>query len=68
LGEETISGAWTNLEFTLDPIATSLQGSADDAVEVELLDPVDLAEPGIYDLTLLNEVLAERGLPAVEGL
>ena len=28
--------------FTLDPIASSLQESADDAVEVGLLDPVDL--------------------------
>lgn len=68
LGDETIAGAWENLEFTLDPIASSLQGSADDAVEVELLEPVDLTDPGIYDLTLLNEVLAERGLPALEGL
>jgi NitT/TauT family transport system substrate-binding protein len=68
LAEATITGAWQNLEFTLDPIAASLQGSADDAVEVGLLDPVDLAAPGIYDLSLLNEVLSERGLPAVEGL
>ena len=68
LADATITGAWENLEFTLDPIASSLQGSADDAVAVELLEPVDLADPGIYDLTLLNEVLAERGLPAVEGL
>ena len=68
LAETTITGAWANLEFTLDPIATSLQNSADDAVEVGLLEQVDLAEPGIYDLTLLNEVLADRGLPAVKGL
>ncbi len=68
LADETIAGAWANLEFTLDPIASSLQGSADDAVAVELLEPVDLTDPGIYDLTLLNEVLAERGLSAVEGL
>ena len=68
LTDATITGAWEKLEFTLDPIASSLQGSADDAVAVELLEPVDLADPGIYDLTLLNEVLAERGLPAVEGL
>ncbi|MEP6297564.1 MAG: ABC transporter substrate-binding protein, partial [Ilumatobacter sp.] len=31
LGEETITGAWENLEFTLDPVSGSLQGSADDA-------------------------------------
>ena len=35
---------------------------------VGLLDPVDLADPGIYDLTLLNEVLAARGEPAAAGL
>jgi sulfonate transport system substrate-binding protein len=66
LDDATIAGAWENLEFTLDPIASSLQGSADDAIAVELLEPVDLA--GIYDLTLLNEVLAERGDPEVTGI
>ncbi len=32
--------------FTLDPIASSLQGSADDAIAVGLLDPVDLTDSG----------------------
>ena len=68
LGDETIAGAWENLEFTLDPIASSLQGSADDAIAVGLLDEVDLADPGIYSLDLLNEVRAERGEDPVEGL
>ncbi len=68
LTDETIAGAWANLEFTLDPIALSLQGSADDAAGVGLLEPVDLTDPGIYDLTLLNEVLAGRGASEVEGL
>ena len=68
LGDETIAGAWANLRFTLDPIAASLQGSADDAIAVGVLEPVDLASPGIYDLTLLNEVLADRGEDPVEGL
>ena len=66
LSDETIAGAWENLEFTLDPIASSLQGSADDAIAVGLLDPVEL--DGIYDLTLLNEVLAERGDAEVSGI
>jgi NitT/TauT family transport system substrate-binding protein len=68
LTDATIAGAWEHLTFTLDPIATSLQGSADDAVAVGLLDPVDLAEPGIYDLTLLNEVLAAREEATVSAL
>lgn len=60
-----IAASFDNLTFTLDPIAASLQGSADDAIEIGLLEPVELT--GIYDLALLNEVLAERGQPAVEG-
>jgi NitT/TauT family transport system substrate-binding protein len=66
LAPEVIDAAWENLVFTLDPIASSLAKSAADAEEVGLLDPVDL--DGIYDLTLLNEVLTERGDPEVEGL
>ena len=63
LADETIAGAFENLTFTVDPIAASLQGSADDAIAVGLLEEVDLT--GIYDLALLNEILAERGLDAV---
>lgn len=64
LGPETIAGAWENLTFTVDPIPGSLAGAAEDAAEVGLLDPVDLA--GIYDLSLLNDVLAELGRDAVD--
>ena len=68
LADETIGGAFQNLTFTYDPIASSLQESADDAATVGLLEPVDLASPGIYDLTLLNEVLTEVGLEPVAGV
>jgi NitT/TauT family transport system substrate-binding protein len=63
LADETITGAFENLTFTVDPIASSLQGSADDAIAVGLLEEVDLE--GIYDLTLVDEILAERGLEPV---
>jgi NitT/TauT family transport system substrate-binding protein len=66
LSDETIAGAWQNLTFTWDPIASSLQGSADDAVAAELLEPVDLS--GIYDLAILNRLLDEAGEGPVEGL
>ena len=66
LDDATISGAWENLTFTPDPIASSLQKSKDDAVDAGLLDDVDL--DGIYDLTILNDVLTERGEDQVEGL
>lgn len=65
LPEEVISASWENLEFTLDPIADSLEGSKDHAVEVGLLEEVDLE--GIYDLTILNEVLEERGEDPIEA-
>lgn len=63
IAPETITGAWANLEFTLDPVASSLQKSADDAETAGLLDPVDL--DGIYALDPLNAILAELGLPPV---
>jgi NitT/TauT family transport system substrate-binding protein len=67
LGQETIDGAWANIEITYDPIATSLAKSAVDAFELGYLDDEpDLS--GIYALDLLNAVLSERNLPAVSGL
>lgn len=62
---EVIAAAFENLTFTLDPIAASLQGSADDAVTIGLLDPVDL--DGIYDLTILNDLLTAQGRTTVAG-
>ena len=56
MSEETITGAWSTLTFTLDPIAPSLRESADDAVAVGLLEPVDLN--GIYSLEALNAILS----------
>lgn len=66
LADQTIAGAWENLTFTWDPIASSLQKSADDAVEVGLLEPVDLSD--IYALDILNRLLTEAGEQPVEGL
>jgi NitT/TauT family transport system substrate-binding protein len=66
LADETIAGAWENLTFTWDPIASSLQESADDAVAVGLLEPVDLS--GIYALDTLNRLLTAAGEATVEGL
>lgn len=61
--EDTLSKAWANLEFTLDPISNSLEKNAADAVDAGLLEPVDLE--GIYELTLLNEILSEQGLEEI---
>ena len=66
LDDATIQGAWENLTFTADPIASSLEASKDHAVDVGLLEDVDL--DGIYDLTILNQALADRGEEEVAGL
>lgn len=63
LPEPVVSAAWRNLTFTNDPVASSLEASAAHATEVGLLDEVDL--DGIYELTLLNDVLTAGGGRAV---
>ena len=60
-----VTASFKNLEFTNDPIASSLGKSAKDAEAVGLLDPVDLK--GIYDLKLLNQVLKRRGRADGQG-
>ena len=59
LSPAVIAASWSNLTFTDDPVATSLSAAARHATDVGLLQKVDLR--GIYDLSLLNAVLAARG-------
>jgi NitT/TauT family transport system substrate-binding protein len=61
-----IDAAWPNMTFTADPIASSLRKGADDAKAVGLLDSKTKID-GIYDLTLLNEVLKAAGKPEVKS-
>lgn len=63
LPTEVLDPAWEHIEFTNDPLAATLRTSADHAVEVGLLEEVDLT--GIYDLSLLNSVLQEANLPEI---
>jgi NitT/TauT family transport system substrate-binding protein len=63
LADGVVAAAWPNMTFTDDPIASSLKTSADNAIALELLKPVDLSK--IYDLGPLNEVLKAAGEPAV---
>ena len=65
LSDAVISAAWKNLRFTNDPIAASLKLSAKHAQDVALLQPVNLT--GIYDLTLLNQVLTKAGEDKVKA-
>ena len=65
LPQETLDRAWKRLEVTHDPISASLVKSAQDAHAIGFIkQKPDLSK--IYDLNLLNEVLKEKGLPAVK--
>jgi NitT/TauT family transport system substrate-binding protein len=63
LARGVVGAAWPHLAFTLDPLAATLGTSADHAHAVGLLASVDLR--GLYDLGLLNQVLAAHQEPAV---
>jgi NitT/TauT family transport system substrate-binding protein len=66
LASGVVSAAWPHLAFTIDPLAATLKTSAEHAKSVGLLPSVNLK--GLYDLSLLNQVLAEHNQPAVAGL
>ena len=59
LSTEVMDSAWKQLTFTNDPLPDALQGAADQAVSVDLLDSNDIK--GIYDLTALNSALKAKG-------
>jgi NitT/TauT family transport system substrate-binding protein len=59
-----VATSWKSTTFLNDPVAASLRDGAKHAQEVGLLEPVDLK--GLYDLTLLNEVLKAQGAPEVQ--
>lgn len=65
LDDELVDEAIDNIDFTVDPAASSLSTGAERAAAVDLLEPVDLN--GIYALDPLNEVLAEKGREPVDG-
>ena len=63
LAPQLIESAWKSLQFTSDPIASSLRASAERATDFGLLEKANL--DGIYDLTLLNQILAAKGKPEI---
>jgi NitT/TauT family transport system substrate-binding protein len=65
LSSAVLDGAWSRLKVTYDPISVSLFKSAEGAFVAGFLkEKPDLTN--IYDLTILNEVLKEKGLPGVK--
>jgi NitT/TauT family transport system substrate-binding protein len=64
--DDQLKEAFSRLEITYDPIVSSLYKSADNQYRIGFLDSKpDLS--GIYDLTLLNQVLEEKGLPQISS-
>jgi NitT/TauT family transport system substrate-binding protein len=70
LPEDVLTESLTRLEFTYDPIKESLFKSANDAYDLGFL-AKGKARPdleGIYDLTAVDQVLSEKGLPTIEDV
>jgi NitT/TauT family transport system substrate-binding protein len=67
--EDELRQAFSRLDFTYDPLKLSLFQSANNAYDLGFL-AKGKPHPnlsGIFDLTILNQVLTENGLKAVEG-
>jgi NitT/TauT family transport system substrate-binding protein len=64
--EDELKSGFSRMELTWDPLQESLFQSATDAFDIGFLgnEEPDLSQ--IYDLTLLNEVLEEKGLAAIQ--
>jgi NitT/TauT family transport system substrate-binding protein len=57
---DTIKASWGGMSFTVDPLASTLNKEANDAKSVGLLDG-SVKLDGIYDLSILNKLLAAAG-------
>jgi NitT/TauT family transport system substrate-binding protein len=64
LTEDILNASLSRIEFTYDPIRLSLFQDANDAYKMGFL-PEQPNLSGIYDLTILDQVLQEKGLPPV---
>ncbi len=69
INENELKQAWSRIQFTYDPLKLSLFQQANNAYDIGFLAKgkprPDLS--GIYDLTLLNQVLKEKGLQPIES-
>jgi NitT/TauT family transport system substrate-binding protein len=67
LKAEVIQKAMARIELTWDPICSSLKKSAEASHRIGFLRAAPRLD-GLYSLSLLNDVLKEKGLPPVEGV
>jgi NitT/TauT family transport system substrate-binding protein len=59
-----VAAAWKRLTFTVDPVPSSILVGAQHAYEVGVLKQAPKLD-GLIDLTLLNQLLKERGKPVI---
>ncbi|HYX55927.1 MAG TPA: sulfate ABC transporter substrate-binding protein, partial [Nitrososphaeraceae archaeon] len=64
--EDQLRGALARMELTYDPIKLSLFQSANNAFDIGFLGKTRPDLSGIYDLKLLNGVIAERGKETIK--
>jgi NitT/TauT family transport system substrate-binding protein len=67
IAEDVLNASLSRLDFTYDPVRLSLFQDAADAYNLGFI-PENPDVTGIYDLTILDQVLQERGLPPISGL
>ena len=65
LPTKVLDNAWSELAVTNDPLASTLQTEAQHAVTAGLLKKPNLS--GIYDLSILNQILTAGGQSAVSA-
>jgi sulfonate transport system substrate-binding protein len=66
LPEDVLEDALSRMEFTVDPLQASLQKDAEDAYEAGMLGRQRPSLNGIYDLSILNQILKEQGAPPIQ--
>jgi NitT/TauT family transport system substrate-binding protein len=60
-----LTGSLATLSFTYDPLVSSVQLQADNAFQLGFLGKTPPNLNGLFDLTILNQVLTQLGLPQV---
>lgn len=65
LPDEVLDRAFGNITYTIDPLASTLGRLLEDGVTAGTTDEADIT--GIYDLAILNAVLADEGLATVSA-
>jgi len=66
LSSEVMDDAFTRLDFTIDPVRSSVEVAARRAADLGLLGGRPPEVAGLFDLTLLNQVLREKHLKVVQ--